>query len=46
MHSDLGLNPDTNGIVRLATVEPGNVYNAEIFKQSVEDINPTWLMFS
>ena len=32
---------DTNGIVRNATVEPGNVHDTKILKQSVTNINLT-----
>jgi hypothetical protein len=32
---------ETNGLVRLATIEPGNVHDAKILKQSVDEIHPT-----
>ena len=37
----VSLTADTNGIVRLATLEPGNVHDAKIFNQTVENISLT-----
>jgi hypothetical protein len=35
------LTSDKNRIVRLATLEPGNIHDSKIFKQSVDQIHPT-----
>src|ERR1700753_1558895 len=37
----ISLTSDTNGIVRLATVEPGNMHDAIILRESIGNIIPT-----
>src|ERR1700753_116033 len=37
----ISLTSDTNGIVRLATVEPGNMHDARILRESIGSIIPT-----
>src|ERR1700753_1447734 len=37
----ISLTSDTNGIVRLATVEPGNMHDARILRESIDSIIPT-----
>src|ERR1700753_947010 len=37
----ISLTSDTNGIVRLATVEPGNMHDARILRESIGNIIPT-----